>query len=467
MRFDNIPTWPEWKRASASFMRIRASKPKLKRIDELIKRYHKVLAMSKLNILMELRTAIAGWAADKIDRRAGTNRLPAMQALEEIVVRKLYELDGWGKHRYIKAACIGYRISTGDYDHTRQPASATDRRKAETVEIGHRVSALIQAIKLAHSRYNVYTSLQHVSPDEENQTLKIFMAPEFYFRGPFGAYADIGWSARIMQMMRTEIGKDQYSNWLFVNGTALFATDKYENGTRVGALLENYALVQKGGEKTGQHHDHVIAKEFPSHVDFKPYPAHMIDLRRWYNPATSSAAIGGVTRHNIMPEGGRKDPVFNPLGHANVPQFKPASELIGGVVFTMDGISFGLEVCRDHYLKRLAHSEEAGKVLIQLVPSAGMSIEDASIACVQNGLIFNVDGATPHVALKQRGAAGNRTHASVMTVNSGGGQILIFDPQRIEWPGLVRTDVATRLGLSRAVLSGTSRIHPPPLPPRP
>ena len=464
MRFQNIPTWTEWKAASSSFMRIRAKKPKLIRIDNLIKRYHLALGMSKLNVLMELKFAIADWAADKIDRAVGTQRLPAMQALEEIVVRKLYELDGWGKHRYIKAVCIGYKIRTGDYDHTRVPANEQQRRRDETVEIGHRVSALIAAIKLAHSRYNVYASLQHFPPDEESQILKIFMAPEFYFRGPYGAYADIGWSAKIMGMLRTEISKEHYNNWLFVNGTALFATDKYENGTRVGALLENYALVQKGGPKTEEHHDHVIAKEFPSHIDFK-HPT--IGDLQWFDPTTSAANIGGTTRRNIMPEGGRKDPVHNSLGHPNVPQFKPVSELIGGVVFTMDGITFGLEVCRDHFLRRLAHSQEAGKVLIQLIPSAGMSIDDASIACVQNGLIFNVDGITPHVMVKQRTATGPRARTSVMTANSGNGKIQIFDPQRIEWPGLPRLDVANRLGMSQAVLSGTARINPPPIPPRP
>ena len=48
-----------------------------------------------------------------------------------------------------------------------------------------------------------------------------------------------------MKMMRTETSKPQYSDRLFVHGTALFATDKHEKGKSVGALLENYALVQR------------------------------------------------------------------------------------------------------------------------------------------------------------------------------------------------------------------------------
>ncbi len=38
MRFNNIPTGTERQRASSSFMSSRASKPKLVRIDDLIKR---------------------------------------------------------------------------------------------------------------------------------------------------------------------------------------------------------------------------------------------------------------------------------------------------------------------------------------------------------------------------------------------------------------------------------------------
>ena len=79
--FNHIPTWPEWQRASASSMQIRAMKPKLVKIDDLVKKYHQALDMSKLNILMELRKAIEDWAADKIDRNADTGRLEAMQAL--------------------------------------------------------------------------------------------------------------------------------------------------------------------------------------------------------------------------------------------------------------------------------------------------------------------------------------------------------------------------------------------------
>ena len=39
--------------------------------------------------------------------------------------------------------------------------------------------------------------------------------------------------------------------------------------------------------------------------------------------------------------------------------------------------------------------------------------------------------------------------------------------QRQEWPALVTPEQAERLGMDRAVLSGTAQIAPPPLPPLP
>ena len=253
-------------------------------------------------------------------------------------------------------------------------------------------------------------------------------------------------------MMRTETGKAQYTDWLFVHGSALFGTEKLVNDVSAGLLLENYALVQKGGPKTNEHDDIIVAKEFPSHVDFKHQGVGDLE---WFDPSTSKAQIAGVLTTNIMPEGGRQDPVHDPLGAT----ITSASELIGGTIFTLFSIMFGLEVCRDHHLERLAHSQEAGRVLIQLIPSAGMSIKDAGIACVPDGIVFNVDGVTPHVEVRvHSNLIANPTEVS--HAGSGGGHVRVYEAARIPWPGLVRADVALRLNLSRNVLSGTA--SPPP-----
>lgn len=462
MKFEKIPTGPEWQQASASSMTIRAMKPKLVRIDNLVKKYHQVLDMGRLNILMELKQAIIDWTADKIDRDASTGRLQAMQALEEIVLRKLYELENWSNHRYLKVICIGYRIATGEYDENKKPipvkpedrnnpgAIEKQRQRDETVDIGNRVRLLISAIGAARNKYQNYVLAKGISSDEDQKTLKIFMAPEFFFRGPYGAYRDIGWVSNILSMMRTETRQQQYADWLFVHGSALFSTEKAVKGGD-SLLLENFALVQKGGPKTNELQEFVVAKEFPSHVDFK-HPS--VSDWEWYKSKKPEARIAGGDRSALSPEGGRKDPL-NPLSNR-----KPASELVGGCIFTMDGITFGLEVCRDHYLRRLASSKEKGRALIQLVPSAGMSIEAESAACAPGGIIFNVDGVTPHT---QIWVYANKPQPNEVTPASpsGGGDIVMYDPADIPWPRPIRTDVAKKLKLDPQVLSGAAPIPPP------
>jgi len=444
VKFNNIPTWEQWKNASSSTFQIRSSKPLLVRIDNLIKKYHQVFDASKLNILMELKDAIADWEDDKSKRDVRTGRMEAMEALMEVVLRKLYELDGWGKHTYIKACCIGYHLGTGAYDENRVPAGPDPRRtrqREETLEIGSRVTSMIKAIIDAFSLYQTYKAAETIPDDEDRKILKIFMAPEFYFRGPYGAYQDIGWNAKIMSMMRTETSKLAYKDWLFVLGTALFSTDKEEKQgnamVKVGSLLENYALVQKGGPKTAEHHDLIVAKEFPSHVDFK-HPG--LGNLEWYDPSQSEAKVGGQMQKHFVPEGARIDP--NPAQGALDANTQSVSELVGGTVFTMDGITFGLEVCRDHLIGRLKHSDESGKVLIQLVPSCGAYIKPESVSCVTGGIVFNVDG--------------DGTGATRVLVNGGGIPLQpaqhsalnhLFDPVVIPWQNRGRTRLGA-LGLT-------------------
>lgn len=285
---------------------------------------------------------------------------------------------------------------------------------------------------------------------EDRKILKIFMAPEFFFRGRYGAYADISWNSEILEKMRVETGKDQYDPWLFIHGSALFATENMVDNLRKGLLLENFALVQKGGPKAFEHQDFVVQKEFPSHVDFQQRvnfttPRELIE---WYS--RRRVMLTGEEETLVTPEGSRKDTVTMRLAEAKL---KPQSELVGGSLFTMDGITFGLEVCRDHALGRLAHSPEGGKVQIQLIPSCGMNIENDSVGGVTGGIVFNVDGgAQLHVEVRKKPGVNNL--AATISALSGGGTIRLFNPLEIPWPEVVSLKVANYLGLGQYPLSG-------------
>jgi hypothetical protein len=63
-------------------------------------------------------------------------------------------------------------------------------------------------------------------------------------------------------------------------------------------------------------------------------------------------------------------------------------------IFTIAGIRFGLEICLDHFNARLRTNRQPASELvqIQLVPSCGMSIQQASVIAGPGGLVFNCDG---------------------------------------------------------------------------
>jgi hypothetical protein len=74
-------------------------------------------------------------------------------------------------------------------------------------------------------------------------------------------------------------------------------------------------------------------------------------------------------------------------------------ERMGGCVFTIDGITIGVEVCLDHDASKRKPSagrlDHAGNIQLQLIPSYGMSIKQ--LRTIDRGIVFNVDGQTPHV----------------------------------------------------------------------
>ena len=147
---------------------------------------------------------------------------------------------------------------------------------------------------------------------------------------------------------------------------------------------------------------------------------------QWYTEDRPEAKIVGKNEHSIRPGGARRDPINNRQN--TIGGTTGVSELVGGCIFTMDCITFGLEVCRDHYLKRLASSQNSRSAQIQLIPSAGMSIEQASIACADGGIIFNVDGVSPHamVAVNSQIIPAPK---GIATVPFAGGGIVMFDRQ--------------------------------------
>jgi len=232
---------------------------------------------------------------------------------------------------------------------------------------------------------------QQSPPVPEGQTLKVFMAPEFFFRGAAGAYTmdDVQFAITSLQRMAAD---DQWLDWVFVFGTILGAssptqpTPPYDVDPLASTEIYNFALVQQGGVAAqGNTGARMVMKELMSGVDFVAAAASansllLGDVAYW--PAAASAGLG------------REQQLVN---------------YDGAGVFELAGITWALEVCLDHLdtVGRLQRSPQLpGQKLVQLqlVPSCGMGIQTQSVITQVGGMVFNCDGAgaTSHSALARQ-----------------------------------------------------------------
>lgn len=456
MRYEEVPTLRIWQQDSAVFatpqstnrvatmraafeapnagLAMNPARPRLearvglKEIDAQIATYQKAFSpMAKLNVLNDLRREINAW------RQVHPGPLPmAMGALEEMVERRLKSRAGAA--RYSKAICIAYHAgcnyeaATGITHGAATAGLNTDyfrHSPNDQADMTQKCADLWAGIEAAHAGI----SIRGLAGAEEDRTLKIFMAPEFYFRGQNGAYPIDVVSSIIPKMMSLGTAKPLYGNWLFVFGTAVASfeasitycqvcpwtgatTVKFERnlagatkearaGTiakctvnpahavttgTFGAEVQNVALIQHGSAS------HMVAKEYVSHIDYHRNGAGQMVVGN-----TTSSTVGGVKTTSID-----ERMVLAPLGGHERPGTMAVQndERLGGCIFTMDGLTFGLEVCLDHWKANNVTgagrvATDAARIHVLLIPSYGMNIGDSGsegIYCKPDGIAFNVDG---------------------------------------------------------------------------
>jgi hypothetical protein len=275
----------------------------LLRIDDLIADYAEVFSpMAKTNLLTELERAIIDWHT----ARPGPLPVP-MAALKEVVGRKLSLRDR--ASRYNRAICIGYNIycnydKTNHHVHPNSTLNTNYYRHSDNDanDMETKCRNLWNAIVAAHGAVSNLPIATHPLAERE-RTLKIFMAPEFYFRGRNGAYSPDIVSSIIPRMRALGTANGTYKDWLFVFGTAVAAIETqvtycptcgYNNSTirydrdplnpaktiakcslnpahvpttgNWGAEVQNVALIQHGGDT------HLVAKEYVSGIDYRNAP---------------------------------------------------------------------------------------------------------------------------------------------------------------------------------------------------
>lgn len=211
-------------------------------------------------------------------------------------------------------------------------------------------------------------------------TLKIFIAPEFYFRPPNAlgpGYVHDTYpqedTYKIWGQLESMFTAVDFKDWLIVPGTVMWNL----HDPSAGRTFLNTAMYIIGNQAKSVY---FIEKKLPSNIDGIPQP---------YAPGN--------------------DPYLKPI-YEKWDYRKPH-------VFSIGGVPCGLEVCLDHanspncrVLKTVLsdwYKNEGGdqEISLHLLTAGGMTIKDKSVAAKANGYILRNDGYSnpPHSELRKIG----------------------------------------------------------------
>lgn len=221
-------------------------------------------------------------------------------------------------------------------------------------------------------------------------TLKIFMMPEFAFRGITGAYdmGGLGDKKQADYQDRYEVGSVQYAiarlkalvddkrwaDWIFMFGTVLGGSQSADAKTDI----YNFSLVQRGGDNPPQSDSHIVMKELFSTSDF---------IARADIAAAPELVPAGV----LLKETVR----YMDAGAAGAGRENQLQNFDGGGIFDGGGVRLGTEICLDHLRQRVSKSPQLPgdvQVQVQLVPSCGASLDTTALLIDASGYVFCCDG---------------------------------------------------------------------------
>jgi hypothetical protein len=225
---------------------------------------------------------------------------------------------------------------------------------------------------------------QYLSPTDSSKTLKVFVAPEFYFRptNPELAYT-MDEYRRIKSVLRSTI--DNYRaliDWLIVPGTIMWIMDKSDAG-------KSQREIDPKSTKVIYFNTSLYIKRYSN--PFKSAQSKVIEKYE-------ASHIDGLPLDKSAPK--------------EYPEYQSPAK-IQKHLFTLDGVKFGLEICLEHgygapdpskkypgYSVRIlktfiagnADSVYADGVDLHLLTAGGMPLNPESVVSKTNGYIFRADG---------------------------------------------------------------------------
>ena len=253
-----------------------------------------------------------------------------------------------------------------------------------TEDVIHRskiVRGVLEALKKDVNRKNPEI-------DHRDDVLKIFAMPEFFWRGPFGAYTHEQIESvvlRVFDAIREDVSDQAFTHYLFILGTVIAINPHKDEtaGKSLGNTVQNaeygnFCPVYKGGPT--HRHKFLITKKYISTVDF-------LNRTTLPNPRNFD-----VTEYKHKDFSDR----FNSLMKMR------EVEIVSDNVIHMDGLTIGIEVCLDHRMGALwdnlqkYHDSELVDVLV--ITSAGMAIERGPNPVMPGGAVYLCDGTASSAA---------------------------------------------------------------------
>lgn len=225
-------------------------------------------------------------------------------------------------------------------------------------------------------------ALKNPAVNPDTQCLKIFMLPEFFFRGILGGYS-LETAGKLTRAL-IEVAQDPaFKDWLFVFGTILARARTPDNQNEA----YNFALIQKGNAAAED--TRVVMKSKVSVWDF-------INEYNKYRFAS---------KDTLLLENTTYPPPVTTLTRDEEKQ----KNYDGQSVFQQDNLKIGLEICLDHLNGRIKNWQDntrAAPLDIHLVTASGMALRPEKLASSPDGLAFLNDGsATPETQVISRGQA--------------------------------------------------------------
>lgn len=357
---------------------------------------------------------------------------------------------------YTKIQCIGMCICTTPGDLTTIEDMSDEGRYLGDPNAGDDISRRLQFIRTAVEK-------AAEQADTDKATLKVFVVPEFYFRGDHGAYFDPNEILTNKYMALCQNIFKDYPHWLFVLGSFLTAKAKvdptveptqslYNTGD---SLLDVYhklhpptKAVATAGERTGLRTLlKALDEELAPSADClaaSPDASFQDVLRRTLDYCDGKAGIeisnysynfychghGDVrVRRVLKMYKSKEDFILNSIDGnytqtiTKYKQFPTGNEIKKNdlddyAIFQVGNIWIGLDICLDHSRRRLFEhltNHTDNYVDLQIVTSCGMDVRPTAVIARTGGHVFNCDG---EYIINGRAINGEHSHTALQNVQT-------------------------------------------------